>query len=74
MNSIIVHNHFTSYQSAKQRNIRQVPQVFGLAMFLLGLSAPLTFAAEIPEAASSSGTGLVEVENPVTTPGVKYLT
>ena len=65
MNSIIVHNHFTSYQSAKQRNIRQVPQVFGLAMFLLGLSAPLTFAAEIPEAASSSGTGLVEVENPV---------
>ena len=65
MNFINVHDIITCGQTAGQQNIRQMPQVFGLAMAMIGLSAPLTAAETQPKAASTSGTGLVAVENPV---------
>ena len=65
MKSINVHNIFTCSQTAGPRNIRQMPQVFGLAMVLIGFSAPLSSAEDKPRAASTSGTGLVVVENSV---------
>jgi len=65
MNFINVHDIFTYGQTAGQQNIRQMPQVLGLAMVLIGISAPLTTAETQPKAASTSGTGLVAVENPL---------
>ena len=59
------HSIPTHSQAAGQQNIRQMPQVVGLAMVLIGVSAPFTSAASKPGAASTSGTGLVVVENPV---------
>jgi len=62
MKSINVHDISTHSQTAEPQNIRQMPQVFGLAMALIGLSAPPTWAATKPGA---PGAGLVAVENPV---------
>ena len=65
MKSINRHSIPTHSQTTEPRNIRQMPQVFGLAMALIGLSAPLTSAETKPKAASTAGTGLVVVDNPV---------
>jgi len=65
MKFINAHSIPTLGQTARPRKIRQMPQVFGLAMAMIGLSAPFTSAASKPGAASTSGTGLVVVENPV---------
>ena len=48
-------NKPTHSQTAESRNIQQVPQAFGLAMILIGISAPLTSAETQPKASGSAG-------------------
>ena len=65
MKSINMHPMATHGQTAEPRNIRHVPKVFCSAMVVIGLNTSLTSAATKANAASTSGTGLVVVENPV---------
>ena len=60
-----MHNIATHSQTAEPQNIRHMLKVFCLAMAVIGLSAPPTSAATKPGAASTPGTGLLLVTNPV---------
>jgi len=65
MKSINVHSRPIHSQTAESQNIRPMPQICGLAMALIGVSAQLTSAAIKHVVTSGLGTELVAVDNPV---------